>query len=159
MIIGDDMNDDSVNNKSNNSNNNDTNNTNTNNTNSNTNTNNNNYNINSNNHNENKEEESKYSESKPSEKILKRKMNDEDFINFERDLKDYLRRTISTKRQKVFFNSILPESLEVVQKLFVKNNNLSTNIAYPIYRNDYLELSLTIEQGGKIKKKILYLKI
>ena len=41
----------------------------------------------------------------------------------------------------------------------MKNNNLSTNTVYPIYRNDYLELSLTIEQGGKIKKKISYLNI
>ena len=80
------------------------------------------------------------------------------FMNFEKDLKDYLRRTISNKRQKIFFNNILPESLEIMQKLFVRDNNVSTNIDFPIYRNEYLEVTLAIQQGGKIKKKITYLK-
>jgi hypothetical protein len=140
----DDINSNSLNNNSNISNINETNNTNTNN--------------NSNSNSEHKLEDNKFTESKPSEKILKMKMKDEEFINFEKDLKDYLRRTISNKRQKIFFNNILPESLEIMQKLFVRDNNVSTNIDFPIYRNDYLEVTLSIQQGGKIKKKITYLR-
>ena len=85
-------------------------------------------------------------------------MKDEKFINFEKDLRDYLRRIISIKRQNKFFKNVLPESLEIVKKLFVKNNNITPGIVLPIYKNDYLELSLVIENGGIIKKRVSMIK-
>ena len=104
------------------------------------------------------EEETKCTDNKQPEKIIINQMKDEDFLNFEKDLKDYLRRTISDKRQETFFKNILPESLDLVKKLFMKDNNVSIDSVFPIYRNDYLELSLAILQGGKIKKKLSILK-
>ena len=104
------------------------------------------------------EEETKCTDNKQPEKIIINQMKDEDFLNFEKDLKDYLRRTISDKRQEAFFKNILPESLDLVKKLFMKDNNVSIDSVFPIYRNDYLELSLAILQGGKIKKKLSILK-
>ena len=100
------------------------------------------------------DEESKYSENNQSIRNLK----DEKFIDFEKDLKDYLRRIISIKRQNKFFKSVLPESLEIVKKLFVKNNNIAPGTVLPIYKNDYLELSLAIENGGIIKKRVSMIK-
>lgn len=105
------------------------------------------------------EEESKSTENNQSERMANIKLlKDEKFIDFEKDLKDYLRRIISAKRQKKFFKNVLPESLEIVKKLFNKNNNISPNIVLPIYKNDFLELSLIIEKGGKIKRKLSLLK-
>ena len=76
------------------------------------------------------------------------------FMNFEKDLKDYLRRTISANRQNEFFSNVIPESLDIIKNLFQKNSNLQVNKLYPIYRNDKCELSLIIEPGGKIRKQL-----
>ena len=84
----------------------------------------------------------------------KEKEENEGFINFDKDLKDYLRRTISENRQIIFFNSILPESVEIVKNLFKKGTNIVINRAYPVYRNTKVELSLIIEPGGKIRKQL-----
>ena len=84
----------------------------------------------------------------------KEKEENEGFINFDKDLKDYLRRTISENRQVIFFNSILPESVEIVKNLFKKGSNIVINRAYPVYRNTKIELSLIIEPGGKIRKQL-----
>ena len=104
------------------------------------------------------EDENDNKEKQPEKITINRNMMDEDFINFEKDLKDYLRRTISDKRQQKFFKNVLPESLGIVQNLFIKNNNVSTDIVIPLYRNNFLELSLAIEHNGKIKKKLSILK-
>ena len=82
------------------------------------------------------------------------KMKDVEFENFETDLKDYLRRTISKKRQDIFFKNIIPESLEKVKNIFKKDNNVLINTSFPIYRNNFLEIRLIILKGGKIKKKV-----
>ena len=84
---------------------------------------------------------------------------EEDFVNFERDLKDYLRRTISETRKNTFFGNILPESLTFVRSLFQKGSNVQINKFYPIYRNNKIELSLIIEPGGKIRKQLTNLNI
>ena len=42
--------------------------------------------------------------------------------------------------------------------MFVKNNNITPGIVLPIYKNEYLELSLAIEKGGIIKKKVSIIK-
>ena len=86
--------------------------------------------------------------------IIKVQYKDEKFINFEKDLRDYLRRIMSFKREKKFLKSILPQSVEIMKKLFVKNNNISPDTVFPIYNNDFLEISLSIEKGGLIRKKI-----
>ena len=95
------------------------------------------------------ETEAKFSWEKVSEKE-----EEEKFMNFEKDLKDYLRRTISANRQNEFFSNVIPESLDIVKNLFQKNSNLQVNKLYPIYRNDKFELSLIIEPGGKIRKQL-----
>ena len=84
---------------------------------------------------------------------------EEDFVNFERDLKDYLRRTISETRKNTFFGNILPESLTFVRSLFQKGSNVQINKFYPIYRNNKIELSLIIEPGGKIRKQLTNINI
>ena len=78
----------------------------------------------------------------------------DEYINFDNDLKDYLRRTISENRQYTFFSNIIPQSLSFITSLFKKDNNIQTNKRYPIYRNKKFELSLLIEPGGKIKKQL-----
>ena len=83
------------------------------------------------------------------------KEEEEKFLNFEKDLKDYLRRTISVNRQNIFFSNVLPESLEFIKNLFQKGSDIQINKLYPIYRNNNLELSLIIEPGGKIRKQLL----
>lgn len=95
-------------------------------------------------------EEAKFSWSNESEKE-----EEEKFLNFEKDLKDYLRRTISVNRQNIFFSNVLPESLEFIKNLFQKGSDIQINKLYPIYRNNNLELSLIIEPGGKIRKQLL----
>ena len=73
---------------------------------------------------------------------------------FQKDLKDYLKRTMSDTRKIEFFKNIVPESLNFMKNLFNKgNNNIQTNRDYPIYRNNLMEISLMIEHGGKIKIK------
>lgn len=84
---------------------------------------------------------------------------EEELISFQKDLKDYLRKTISDKREIIFFNNILPESLNFVRNLFEKDNNIKINKLYPIYRNSKVELSLIIEPGGKIKKQLTNINI
>ena len=104
------------------------------------------------------EEETKYSDNKQSEKAFIKQMKDEDFIDVENDLRDYLRKTISEKRQEKFFRKILPESLEYVKQLFMKGNKLVVDSIIPIYRNEYLELALALQKGGIIKKRISIIK-
>ena len=105
------------------------------------------------------EEESKKAENNQSEGVVNLELlKDEKFIQFEKDLKDYLRRIISDKRKNNFFKNVLPESLEIVKKLFIRNNNISPDIVLPIYKNDFLELSLSIEKGGIIRRKLSILK-
>ena len=73
---------------------------------------------------------------------------------FQKDLKDYLKRTMSDTRKIEFFKNIVPESLNFMKNLFNKgNNNIQMNRDYPIYRNNLMEISLMIEHGGKIKIK------
>ena len=73
---------------------------------------------------------------------------------FQKDLKDYLKRTMSDTRKNEFFKNIVPESLNFMKNLFNKgNNNIQMNRDYPIYRNNLMEISLMIEHGGKIKIK------
>ena len=73
---------------------------------------------------------------------------------FQKDLKDYLKRTMSDTRKIEFFKNIVPESLNFTKNLFNKgNNNIQMNRDYPIYRNNLMEISLMIEHGGKIKIK------
>ena len=73
---------------------------------------------------------------------------------FQKDLKDYLKRTMSDIRKIEFFKNIVPESLNFMKNLFNKgNNNIQMNRDYPIYRNNLMEISLMIEHGGKIKIK------
>ena len=76
-------------------------------------------------------------------------------MNFEKDLKDYLRRTISINRQNIFFSNVLPESLDFIKNLFQKGSDIKINHLYPIYRTNNSELSLIIEPGGKIRKQLL----
>ena len=90
--------------------------------------------------------------------MLKRKINDEKLKAFYKDLKDYLNRIISEKRKIMFIDNVLPESAWLVKNLFLKNNNIAQNTIIPIYRNDYLELCLIIQENGKIKTKFLYKK-
>ena len=90
--------------------------------------------------------------------IIQKYLKSENFIQFENDLKDYLKRIISSSREKMFFKNILPESLEFVKKLFNKDFNVIKDIVVPIYRNDFIEISLSIEQCGKIQKKVTILK-
>ena len=103
--------------------------------------------------NNNIQKESKFTMPAESEK------EEEEYANFEKDLKDYLRRTISEKRQNIFFGNILPESLDFVRNLFQKGSNIQINKFYPIYRNNNKELSLIIEPGGKIKKQLTNINI
>jgi len=93
------------------------------------------------------ETEAKFSWEKVSEKE-----EEEKFMNFEKDLKDYLRRTISANRQNEFFSNVIPESLDIVKNLFQKNSNLQVNKLYPIYRNDKGKLvyAETIEEYARI---------
>ena len=95
-------------------------------------------------------EEAKFSWSNESEK-----REEEKFMNFHKDLKDYLRRTISETRQNVFFSNVLPESLDIIKNLHKKDINFQVNKLYPVYRNNKLELSLIIEPGGKIRIQLL----
>ena len=81
------------------------------------------------------------------------KLNEE-FINFEKDLKDYLRKTISENRKVIFFNNILSDSRDVMENLFDSKYNIQMNKLYPIYRDNKVELSLFVEPGGKIKKQL-----
>ena len=90
--------------------------------------------------------------------IIQKYLKNENFIQFENDLKDYLKRIISSTREKMFFKNILPESRGFVQKLFNKDFNVIKDIVVPIYRNDFIEISLSIEQCGKIQKKVTILK-
>ena len=99
-----------------------------------------------------------YTEKKPSGIIINRMSIDEDFKGFVKNLNNYLKRIFEERRKKEFLKSILPESKNFVEKLFSKDNNILLNKKIPIYRNDYLEYSLIIEEGGKITKKILYSK-
>ena len=76
---------------------------------------------------------------------------DEELITFEKDLKDFLRRTISEERKYVFFANIIPESLHVLLNLFNKTNKFKKSQLYPIFKGKKFQLSLYIEQGGKIR--------
>jgi len=76
---------------------------------------------------------------------------DKELNEFKKDLKDYLKKTISDERKYIFFGNIIPESLHVILNLFKKNNKLTTNKKFPLYRNKKVEVSLYIEQNGKIK--------
>ena len=71
------------------------------------------------------ETEAKFSWEKVSEKE-----EEEKFMNFEKDLKDYLRRTISANRQNEFFSNVIPESLDIVKNLFQK---ITSNLMVKFY--------------------------
>ena len=70
---------------------------------------------------------------------------------FEKDLKDYLKRTMSDIRKNAFFKNILHESINFMKNLFNKDSNVQIDQKYPIYRNNIAEISLMIESGGRIK--------
>ena len=106
----------------------------------------------------NEDKENIYTEEKPSKRLLIMKSNDEDYKNFKKNLSDYLERIIGENRKKVFFSKLLPESVEIMKGLLSKKNNIIPGTVIPIYRNDYLELSLIIKNRGKISKRILYKK-
>ena len=106
----------------------------------------------------NEDKENIYTEEKPSKRLLIMKSNDEDYKNFKKNLSDYLERIIGENRKKVFFSKLLPESVEIMKGLLSKKNNIIPGTLIPIYRNDYLELSLIIKNRGKISKRILYKK-
>ena len=107
---------------------------------------------------ENTKQKINYTEEKPSKNILIRKSNDEEYKDFKKNLNDYLLRIIGEKREKEFLDKILPESVEIMKKLFKKNNDIAPKTIIPIYRNEYLEFSLIIKNKGQIEKKILYIK-
>ena len=79
---------------------------------------------------------------------------DEELKEFEKDLRDYLRRTISEERKYIFFGNIIPESLHVILNLFKKNYKIIADKQFPLYRNKKVEISLYVEKGGKIKTLI-----
>ena len=70
---------------------------------------------------------------------------------FEKDLKDYLKRTMSDIRKDAFFKNVLPQSVKFMKNLFNKGCDVQINQMYPIYRNHIEEISLKIEPGGRIK--------
>ena len=104
-----------------------------------------------NNENLNNNENSNNNESRKEKDLLMNKEEEKEFKEFEMDLRDYLRRTISEERKYIFYANIIPESIHVILNLFKKNNKLQTNKVYPIYRNKKVELALFIEKEGKIK--------
>ena len=106
----------------------------------------------------NKRQQNNYTEENPSKDLLIRISNDKEYKEFKKELSDYLKRIIGEKREKNFLNKLLPESVEIMKKLFKKDLVILPNTTIPIYRNDYLEYSLIIENQGKIDKKILYIK-
>lgn len=108
---------------------------------------------------QNKIKDEKFRHSKAPKIHLRRLSKDEDFKNLIKDLNDYLKRIIGEHRMNSFFKRILPESRNIVKKLFSKQNHIHSDTKIPIYRNDYLELSLIIKKGGKISKQILYSEI
>ena len=107
---------------------------------------------------ENKREKNNYTEEKPSKNLLITISNDKEYNEFKKDLVDYLLKIIGEKRKKKLFDKLLPESVDIMKKLFKKDNGILPNTRIPIYRNDYLEFSLIIENRGKIEIKILYIK-
>ena len=75
------------------------------------------------------------------------------------ELNYYLKKILEEKSKKEFLKKIIPESKNLVKQLFMKNNNILPNTRIPIYRNNYLELSLIIKERGKIVKQFLYSKL
>ena len=90
-------------------------------------------------------------ESRKEINLFEGKEEEKEFREFEKDLKDYLRRTISEERKYIFFANIILESIHVILNLFKKNNKLQINKVYPLYINKKVELSLIIGNEGKIK--------
>ena len=105
-----------------------------------------------------KKEEMKYIVKNPSKELLKRKSNDKEFQNFHKNLNDYLYKIIDEKRKKIFFSQVLDESRDIIKNLFTSKKIIPPNKKIPIFRNNYLELSLITKNNGMIKKQILYIK-
>lgn len=105
-----------------------------------------------------KKEEMKYIVKNPSKELLKRKSNDKQFQNFQKNLNDYLYKIIDEKRKKIFFSQVLDESRDIIKNLFTSKKIIPPNKKIPIFRNNYLELSLITKNNGMIKKQILYIK-
>ena len=75
------------------------------------------------------------------------------------ELNYYLKKILEEKSKKEFLKKIIPESKNLVKQLFKNNINILPNTRIPIYRNNYLELSLIIKERGKIVKQFLYSKL
>lgn len=102
---------------------------------------------------------SKYTVIKPSKELLKKKLNDIEFHNFLKEMKDYLLRIMDEKRKILFLDKVIPESREKIRNLFTSQYKIiSPNTRIPIYRNDYLELSIIFKNNGNFSKQILYIK-
>ena len=84
----------------------------------------------------NKRQQNNYTEENPSKDLLIRISNDKEYKEFKKELSDYLKRIIGEKREKNFLNKLLPESVEIMKKLFKKDLVILPNTTIPIYRND-----------------------
>ena len=84
---------------------------------------------------------------------------DRKFRVFERDLKDFFLRITSEEREEKLFEKMLPESIEIVKKLVEKEaTEVPLGIVVPVYRNKNIEITLTIEKGGLMRKKTSLIK-
>ena len=104
------------------------------------------------------DEDIKYTEKIPSKELLKRKLNDKVFLNFQKNLNDFLHKIIDETRKKYFFEQVLDESRDIIKNLFINKKIFPPNIKIPLFRNNYLELSLVTKNNGMLKKQILYIK-